>query len=164
MHTSRPASHTSSSRSFDTGPEGRAESLLFGGVETRSNRLDVGLLVLRAVAGLALAFSHGLGKVPPSERFVERVAGMGLPMPELFAWLSATAEFGGGLLLLLGLLTRPVAFLIIGNMAVVTFLGHAGDPFGDREAAVLYGAIAILYLLAGAGRYSLDALVRRRGR
>lgn len=87
---------------------------------------------------------------------------MGFPLPELFASLAALAEFGGGIFLALGLLTRPAAFLVLGQMAVVTLLAHAGDPFGDRETPILYGAIALLFVGIGAGRYSLDALIHRR--
>ncbi len=43
-------------------------------------------------------------------------------------------------------------------------MAHAGDAFGDRESGILFGAIAALYLLAGAGRYSLDALIAKRFR
>ena len=126
-----------------------------------SRRVDVGLLIVRVFAGLALAFAHGIGKVPPSDRFVERVAGMGLPAPELFAWLAGAAEFGAALLLALGLLTRPAAFLIVGNFVIVAGLAHAGDAFGDREKPLLFLAIALLYLFAGPGRYSLDAVLFR---
>lgn len=138
--------------------------LLFGWAATRSRAADVGLLVLRVVTGLALAFAHGMGKVPPSAGFVGRVGEMGLPAPGLFAWLAALAEFGGGILLALGLLTRPAAFLVFGNFVIITLMAHAGDPFTDREKGVLFGAIALLYVLAGAGRYSLDALIHRRPR
>lgn len=139
-----------------------ARSLLFGGATTDSRAADLGLLALRVIAGLSLALAHGMGKVPPAERFIGRVAEIGLPAPELFAWLAALAEFGGGLLLAAGLLTRPAALLVCGNMLVVALMAHAGDPFGDREKGVLFGAIALFLLLAGAGRYSLDALLRRR--
>lgn len=147
-------------------PTSRApvKDVLFGSAVAGPASADLGLLLLRVIAGLALAFAHGLGKVPPSEGFVGMLGGIGLPAPGLFAWLSAMAEFGGGILLALGLLTRPAALLICGNMLIVTVMGHAGDPFGDREKAVLFGAIALFYLLAGAGRYSLDALIRRERR
>lgn len=125
-------------------------------------RLDLGLLIPRVFAGLALAFAHGIGKVPPSGRFIDRVAGMGLPAPELFAWLAGAAEFGAALMLALGLLTRPAAFLIAGNFVIVAGLAHAGDSFGDREKPLLFLAIALLYLFAGPGRYSLDAVLFRR--
>jgi putative oxidoreductase len=138
--------------------------LLFGGATFDSRAADVGRLVLRVVAGLSLALAHGIGKVPPSEGFIGGVTGMGLPAPELFAWLASFAEFGGGILLAVGLLTRPMGFLVAGHFAVVVALAHAGDPFGDREKPILFGCIALFYLFAGAGRYSLDALIRRPAR
>jgi putative oxidoreductase len=141
----------------------KLRNLLLSGATTDSRAADLGLLVLRLFAGLSLALAHGLGKIPPSDRFIMGVAEMGLPFPGLFAVLSAVAEFGCGLLLALGLLTRPAAFLVAGNMLIVSLLAHAGDPFGIREKPILFGMVALLFLLAGAGRYSLDALLRGRG-
>lgn len=145
-------------------PDSMKRALLIGDTALASPAADVGRLLLRVTAGLSLALAHGLNKLPPSDRFLGRVAEMGFPAPEVFAWLAAFAEFGGGLLLALGLLTRPAAFLVAGNMAVVVFLAHAGDPFGDREDGLLFGVIALFFALAGAGRYSLDAVLRRQRR
>jgi putative oxidoreductase len=138
------------------------KQVLFGGVETGSTAGEIGRLVLRVFAGLALALAHGLGKVPPSDRFVGRVEGMGFPAPELFAWLAAFAEFGGGLLLAAGLLTRPIAAYVAAHFVIVVALAHAGDPFGQRELPLFFLAVAIHYMLMGGGRYSLDSLIRRR--
>lgn len=135
--------------------------LLFG-ADSRNAQSDAGLTVLRVVAGLSLALGHGLGKVPPSTGFVEMVGGLGFPAPGLFAWGATAAELGGGLLLAFGLLTRPAGLLIAVNMAVVTVLAHAGDPLGDRELGLLYGVIGLAFAVVGGGRYSLDAVVRRR--
>ena len=123
---------------------------------------DAGLLVVRLFAGLALAFGHGLGKLPPSPGFVEGVGAMGFPLPGLFAWAAAVAEFAGGLLLAAGLLTRPASLLIFFTMATAAFIRHAPDPFSGKEKALLFLFVALLFLLAGAGRYSLDALLARR--
>ncbi|MDX1531293.1 MAG: DoxX family protein [Rhodothermales bacterium] len=140
------------------------QRFLFGGPGGAAPIADAGLLVLRLLAGLALAFAHGLGKIPPSEQFVGMVGGLGFPLPGLFAWAAGLAEFGGGLLLAVGLLTRPAALVVAINMAVAFFLAHADDPFGQAEKAYLFGAVALLFLLAGAGRYSVDAVIRgRRG-
>jgi putative oxidoreductase len=123
---------------------------------------DAGLLVLRLTAGLMLALLHGLGKVPPSDGFVGRVGGMGFPAPLLFAWLAAIAEFFGGLLLAVGLLTRPVGVFVFLHFLAVVFIAHAGDPVGRRELAMLFGLIALVLSLTGPGRYSLDAAISGR--
>jgi putative oxidoreductase len=137
-------------------------SLLFGGVKGSSRMFDFGLLPLRVCAGLALALAHGLQKVPPTPQFVEHVAGFGFPVPGLFAWAAAFAEVGGGILLALGLLTRPAAFLILCNMVVAFVFAHAQDPFPLKEKALLFGNIAFLFLCLGAGRFSLDARFVKR--
>ena len=54
---------------------------------------DVGLLGLRLFAGLALAFAHGRGKLPPSERFIAGAGDLGFPVPIVFAWAAALSEF-----------------------------------------------------------------------
>lgn len=138
-----------------------ARDILFG-TATDHPVGSFGLLLLRVFAGIALALAHGIGKLPPSEGFVNRVAGFGFPAPELFAWMSGFAEFGGGLLLAAGLLTRPAAALIVINLTVAVIFGHAGDPFARRELALLFGFVALMFVFVGAGRYALDALVRRR--
>lgn len=123
---------------------------------------EVGRLLLRLFAGLALAFGHGVGKLPPSRRFIEGVEKMGLPMPEVLAWAAGLSEFAGGLLLAVGLLTRPASFFILVTMLVAGVLRHAADPFPEKEKAFLFAAVALFFLLAGAGRFSLDAMIRRR--
>lgn len=136
--------------------------ILFGGDGGGSAVADAGLLVLRLFAGLTLAFAHGLGKLPPSEGFVESVSGLGFPAPEIFAWAAGLAEFAGGLLLALGLFTRPAAVAIAFTMAVAAFGRHGDDPFSSKEKALLFLAIAVAFLLAGSGRYGLDRLVYRK--
>lgn len=122
---------------------------------------SAGLLVLRVFAGLSLALAHGFGKVPPSEGFVAGVAEMGFLAAPLFAWAAALAESVGGVLLALGLFTRPAAFFILANMLVASFVMQAGDPFLERELSLLYGAVAVLFLLAGSGRFGIDARLGR---
>jgi putative oxidoreductase len=87
---------------------------------------------------------------------------MGFPLPALFAWAAALSESLGGLLLAVGLLTRPAAFFILVTMFVAAFIRQAGDPFLERELALLYGAVAIQFLLVGSGRFGLDAFFRSR--
>ena len=134
---------------------------LFAGTSNAA-ATDAGLLILRVFAGVSLALAHGLGKLPPSDGFIKAVGELGYPLPFVFTWAAALAEFGGGLLLALGLFTRPSALLIAITMATAGFLRHAPDPYGRKELAFLYLAVAILYVLAGAGRYSIDAMLRKR--
>jgi putative oxidoreductase len=121
---------------------------------------DLGLFILRVFTGLALALAHGWGKMPPAAGFISRVEGMGMPAPVLFAWLAGLAEFAGGLMLAVGLLTRPTSLVVALHFLVVVFLAHAGDPFGRRELGLFFLVSAVLFLCSGAGRYSLDALIR----
>jgi putative oxidoreductase len=88
------------------------------------------------------------------------VEGMGMPAPLLFAWLAAAAEFGGGLLIAIGLLTRPASIFVAVHFLIVVFLAHAGDPFGRRELPLFFFFAAVLFALAGPGRYSVDAMLR----
>src|SRR5688500_19525649 len=105
----------------------------------------VGLLVLRAFAGLSLALAHGRTKLPPPEKLVQGVESMGFPMPHFFAWCAALAEFGGGILLALGLLTRPAAAMILFTMGVAAFRVHAADPYQVKELAFMYGTVALCF-------------------
>lgn len=139
-------------------------NFLFGGAGGGSKAADVGLLLLRLVAGFGLAFGHGLGKFPPSERFIESVSRLGFPEPMIFAWAAALTELVGGILLAAGLLTRPAALAIAFAMATAAFRSSAGEPFAGKEKALLYMTVAVCFLFAGAGRYAVDALLRRRGR
>jgi putative oxidoreductase len=137
---------------------------ILGGAGGATALADVGLLLMRVLAGLGLAFAHGMRKLPPSDRFVARVDSLGFPLPDVFAWGAGIVEFAGGLLLVLGLLTRPAASLALIVVGTAYFGAHADDSFSDAEAAFLYGAIMLALALMGAGRFSLDAaLARRRG-
>ncbi len=118
------------------------------------------LSVLRIVAGL-LFFEHGTSKL---------LGFPNVPMPE-FQLLSLTGisgilEFFGGGLLALGLFTRPVAFVISGEMAFAYFIAHAPRGFfpilNQGELAVLYCFLFLFFAAAGAGPWSVDELIRKR--
>lgn len=140
------------------------KEFLFGGTTGSSASANIGEAALRIFAGLAMAFGHGIGKVPPSEGFVEGVTALGFPQPQLFAWAAGLSEFAGGILLAIGLATRFSALTIFGTMVVAAFLRHANDPFGDKEMALLYLAISFFFLIRGSGDLSVDALVRGKKR
>ena len=135
---------------------------VFDGRAAGAPAADAGLAIFRVVAFLLLAFLHGIGKVPPQEGFIGMVEGLGFPAPGLFAWLAALAEFGGGILIAIGLLTRPAALFVFVHFLFVIFIAHGGDPFADRELPILFGTAALMCLLTGPGRYSLDHVIGRR--
>jgi putative oxidoreductase len=140
----------------------RSQQFLLGGAGGADPVADAGLLILRLFTGLALALAHGIGKIPPAEGFVGMIGGAGLPLPGLFGWFSAFAEFGGGLLLAIGLLTRPASLLIVLNMLGALLIAHTDDPFLGMEKPLLFLFIALMFLLTGPGRFSVDALIRGR--
>ncbi len=138
-----------------------AKRAVLGAAEVQPLAADLALTGLRVFTGLAMAIAHGWGKLPPSEGFITHaVGGMGLPAPAFFAWAAGLSEFVGGLLLALGLLTRPAAFFVLVTMLGAGFVLHAGDPFGDRELALLFAASAFAFLFVGSGRFGLDRFLR----
>jgi putative oxidoreductase len=146
---------------------------------------DYALLFLR-LAGLYLALGHGLGKIlaltSGQDWWVNAVAGLGLPMPIVFAWAAGLAEFVGGLCIALGLYTRTAAFFAACTMFTAAFLRHAAitqffawlglsaatpdqlESLGNPERAILYLLICIALMTLGGGRLSLDARLDRRHR
>ena len=100
----------------------------------------------------------------------QKLFGFPAPMPNgmTIQWLSLVGvagilEFFGGLLILVGLLTRPVAFILSGQMAVAYFIGHASGGFwptlNHGELAVLYCFIFLYLAAAGGGTWSIDHLL-----
>ena len=118
--------------------------------------IDLGLLVVRASFGLALALAHGYGKLVNPERFIQGLTTRGFPLPGFFGWAAIVSEFVGGLLLALGLLTRPAAALVLVTLSVAAFDVHADDPFKKKELALAYAVVGLALLVTGAGRLSLD--------
>jgi putative oxidoreductase len=135
------------------------KNLLFGGARLDSAVGDLGLLILRVFAGLSLLMAHGLGKLPPSASFMKGVQDLGFPAEA--AWLSTFAETVGALALVAGFMTRPAALLIAINLSVAGFLRHASDPYARKELPFLFLAVAVMFVLVGAGRYSIDRLLRK---
>lgn len=117
------------------------------------------LAVLRIVLAL-LFIEHGTQKlfsfpVPPP-----------FPNPAAFSllWFAAVLEVGGGVLVLIGLFTRPVAIVLAGEMAVAYFMAHAPRGFfpavNGGEGAILFCFVFLYLAAAGAGAWSAD---RARG-
>jgi putative oxidoreductase len=119
------------------------------------------LSVLRIIAGFVFML-HGAQKL---FGFPAPIPGGGPPLMSLFG-VSGILEFFGGLLVLVGLFTRPVAFILAGEMAVAYFMMHAPGGFwptlNKGEPAVLYCFVFLYLAAAGGGPWSLDSLLRRR--
>lgn len=121
---------------------------------------DFSLLIWRVFFGLAIALGHGLAKLPPSEGLVGMLDNLGFPLPGFSAWLAAIGEFGGGLLIALGLATRLGAILVMIVMICAVTIAHAGQTFGEMEHALLFLVGAIPFLAGGPGRFSVDHVLR----
>ena len=121
--------------------------------------------IFRFIAGVLFA-CHGAQKVigafggtPP-----------GMVMPWYITYLAGPIEFFGGILIAIGLLTRPVAFLASGLMAAAYFKGHAfgtgsfvfWPKVNQGELAVLYCWIFLYIAAAGPGKFAVDNLFHRR--
>ena len=124
---------------------------------TSPRNLDLALLLLRLGFGASMALAHGLGKVKDLAGFTAGVAARGVPIPELLGPAAALSELVGGLLLALGLLTRPAAGFVLATMAVAAFHVHGNDPFARKELALAHGLVALALAIGGPGRFSLDA-------
>jgi putative oxidoreductase len=128
------------------------------------------LSLLRIVAGL-LFVEHGTSKVlgfPPAPA-MPAAAHASSSMPaymHMLSHLSGPIELIGGALFTLGLLTRPVAFIISGEMAVAYFTAHFPHGFfpllNKGELAVLYCFVFFYFVFAGGGPLALDAVFRRK--
>lgn len=114
--------------------------------------------VLRIMTGL-LFLEHGTSKY------------FGLPVTQMtgvnmltLPGVSGVLEIVGGVLIVLGLFTRPVAFILSGNMAFAYFIAHAPRNFfpltNGGEGAILYCFIFLYLAVAGGGVWSLDHLWR----
>ncbi len=134
------------------------KTLFATGYETMISQAEPVLLgILRIVAAL-LFLQHGTAKL------------FGFPHVAMFdnlqllslLGLAGILEFAGGILLLIGLFTRPVAFILSGEMAFAYFLGHAPKAFlpilNQGELAVLYCFVFLYLAAAGGGAWSLDTL------
>ena len=119
------------------------------------------LSLLRIVTAL-LFMEHGLMKL---FHFPAAQPGVDGPLPPML-FVAAVLEVGGGALVALGLFTRPVAFILSGQMAVAYFLAHASKSFWPAlnmgEAAIFFSFVFFYLVFAGPGEWSLDAQLRKR--
>lgn len=119
------------------------------------------LSILRIVAAL-LFFEHGTAKLlgfPASPHSPEFLS---------LSWIAGALELIGGPLLIVGLFTRPVAFILSGQMAFAYWLAHAPQSvfplLNNGDAAILYCFIFLYLAFAGGGPWSVDAMLNKDAR
>jgi len=111
-------------------------------------RIVIGLLFLEHGTSKLLDFPHG-----PVQPAIGSLIG-----------IQGIIEIVGGALLTVGFLTRPVAFILAGDMAVAYFMAHSPKGFfpmlNGGDAAILYCFIFLIYFVAGPGRWAADGAVK----
>lgn len=120
------------------------------------SRISLALLLVRIAMGTAFIL-HGWPKIQNAFTWM----GPDAPIPGIFQFLAAFAEFAGGIALILGLLTSLTSIGLLITMTVAAlFHIQKGDPFvgqgGSWELAGIYWVLSFLFLVAGPGYYSLD--------
>lgn len=126
--------------------------------------VSVSLLFLRVVAG-AFMLTHGYGKVLRlfGDDPIKFADPLGIGVTASLA-LAAFAEFLCSILLIPGVATRLAVIPLIINMSVISFIVHAPDPFSRKELPLLYLSIYLVIAILGAGKYSFDNLIYRKGK
>ena len=138
-------------------------------------KADIGYLVLRLALG-AVFVMHGLNKILPAQfpgpstgvsDFATSLAGMGVPVPDIMAWVVAVTELGGGALVILGLFPQIAALGLLGIMVVAIVKVHFKNGFflpGGYEFATILGGAALTIVIGGAGEFSLGSMMKSRGK
>jgi putative oxidoreductase len=121
-------------------------------------RITTGLLLLPHGAQKLFGWFGGYGVDATGQFFADK-----LGLPASLALLAELIEVFGGIALTLGLLTRPVAALVAGMMAVAVLAVHIGLGFfwtsGGFEYPLFWGIAALYFVIVGGGTYSLDHLI-----
>jgi putative oxidoreductase len=122
---------------------------------------DIGLLILRIGIGV-MFLSHGAPKMFGGPQYWKNL-GMTMSifgihfLPAFWGFMSAFAEFFGGILIILGLFFRPACMLLTINMIVATSMHlNRGDGLGGASHAIEDGIVFLSLILIGPGKYSLD--------
>ena len=123
-------------------------------------RIATGLLLVPHGTQKLFGWFGGYGIAGTEQFFASK-----LGLPPWVAVLAGLVEFGGGLLLALGLVTRVAAALVVGLMTVAIIQVHWSNGFfwteGGYEYPLLWGILALSFVIRGGGRFSLDALIGR---
>lgn len=125
--------------------------------------IDISLLLLRVVFGLSMMFNHGWSKLlklvngDPS-KFADPLS-LG---PEVSLVLTVFAEVLCSFFLVIGLFSRFALVPLMFAMTIAFFVIHGGDPFAEREKALLFLAVYIALFISGPGWFSIDGRYRSK--
>ena len=139
-------------------------------IATSESRRDVILLLGRIALG-AIFVKSGLQKLMALSAFAASLASRGVPQSSVWAVISATVEFVGGILIVTGLRTREASLLMVLFVIVATGISHRYWEFADAARRLqesqffknlsIIGGFVLLFA-TGSGRFGLDALLARR--
>ena len=130
-------------------------------IGTNDTKVSIALLLIRLISGLAMAFSHGLGKLQNFSSSADSFPdpfGLG---GQLSMILAIFAEFFCGIFVALGFATRLTLVPLIITMATAFFVIHGSDPFAKQEMSLIYLIMYIAILVAGPGKYSIDKFINK---
>jgi len=136
----------------------------------KSKIWDIALLILRIWLGYRLitaSFSSITGILSSEKEriFFRKWFGdeLHFPMPLLMAFLAKGSELAGGIFLIAGLFTRPAASIVAFTMIVATLSANLGENFViDGGFTISYTLFAMIFIIWGAGKYSLDYVLFTR--
>jgi putative oxidoreductase len=139
-------------------------------LQTADRGQDLLLLAVRVYWGWQFA-QTGWGKFENIHQVAEFFASLGIPSPAANAWFVAVLELVGGVLIFVGLASRPTAFLLTANMSVAFYaadrealMSIISDPekfYGAAPYTFLFASLLVLFF--GPGKFALDVLFRRKG-
>jgi len=129
-------------------------------VGSSSLATNLGLLSLRLMFGLGMLCGHGWGKLLSyGDKMDSFPDPLGISSPVSLA-AAVFAEVVCAALVALGLFTRAALIPLLFTMIIAAFVVHGGDPFGEKEMALLYLVGYAALFLTGPGKFSLDQKLR----
>ena len=125
-----------------------------------NNPYDLGLTIVRIFIGVTIIpYGMEMFQADAMAGYTQWLTDKGVPLPGFMAYVGKVAELLGGIFLIFGLLTRLSSLFLIITMAVITFVMSSG---GTTDYTFMLGLLFTVYLFAGGGKYSLDAVIAKR--
>ena len=125
---------------------------------------EFGVIFIRLIVGFHLIYGtqDNVFSYARMEEFAGFLSARNVPFPLFSAFLSAYAQFVCGILFIVGLWTRYAAVVMIINFVAALIIAHVGDTYPNMFPALMMLAAACFFLLHGAGRLSVESMLKRR--